>query len=165
MGEEVIQPNGGPSLAGGSPLRVGDRFGRLLVTATVPLVALCDCGQLVTDRKAYHLSHNRLRSCGCLKRERIAVPHESATWTGIRCLNPGEKVRFQRFAVTCKRCNQPSEVGYPALVTRKQPLHGCTRCAVAHRRGRWAVPISEIEGRAVKAALRAAAKAAAGDAP
>jgi hypothetical protein len=43
------------------------------------------------------------------------------------------------------------------------PLHGCVRCAVAHRRGRWALPISEIEGRAVKAALRAAAKAVAGD--
>lgn len=163
MGEEVTEPNGGPSPAGGSPLRVGDRFGRLLVTLTSPLVALCDCGQLVTDRKAYHLTHNRLRSCGCLRRERIAVPHESATWTGIRCLNPGEKVRFQRFAVTCKRCNQPSEVGYPALVTRKVPRHGCTRCAVAHRWSLKAVPISEIEGRAVKAAMRAAAKAVAGD--
>ena len=163
MGEEVIQPNGGPSLAGGSPLRVGDRFGRLLVTRTAPLVALCDCGSIVTDRRAYHLSHNRLRSCGCLRRERIAVPHESATWRDIQCLNPGEKVRFQRFAVTCKRCSYASEVGYPALVTRKQPLHGCARCALAHRRGRWAIPISEIEGRAVKAALRAAAKAVAGD--
>jgi hypothetical protein len=163
MGEEVIQPNGGPSLAGGSPLRVGDRFGRLLVTRTSPLVALCDCGSIVTNRKAYHLSHNRLRSCGCLRRERIEVPHESATWTGICCLNPGEKVRWQRFAVICKRCNQPSEVGYPALVSRKVPRHGCTRCAVAHRRGRWAMPDAETEERAAKAARRAAAKAAAGD--
>lgn len=159
MGEEVIQPTREPSPTGGSPVRVGDRFGRLLVTLTSPLVALCDCGKLVTDRKAYHLSHNRLRSCGCLRRERIAVPHESATWTGIRCLNPGEKVRWQRFAVVCKRCNQPSEVGYPALVTRKQPLHGCARCAVAHRKSRWAIPAED----AAKAAKRAAAKAVAGD--
>ena len=165
MGEEVSEPNGGPSLAGGSPLRVGDRFGRLIVTLTSPLVALCDCGQLVTNRKAYHLTHNRLRSCGCLKRERIAVPHESATWTGIRCLNPGEKVRFQRFAVTCKRCSYASEVGYPALVARKLPKYGCTRCALARRWSLGAVPISEIEGRAVKAALRAAAKAVAGEEP
>jgi hypothetical protein len=161
MGEEVIQPNGGPPASDGPPLRVGDRFGRLLVTATAPLVALCDCGSIVTDRKAYHLSHNRLRSCGCLKKERIAVPHESATWAGICCLNPGEKVRWQRFAVTCKRCDQPSEVGYPALVSRKQPLHGCARCALAHRRGRWAIPAGDAD----KAAKRAAAKAAAGDEP
>ena len=159
MGEEVSEPTREPSPTGGSPVRVGDRFGRLLVTLTSPLVALCDCGKLVTNRKAYHLSHNRLRSCGCLRRERIAVPHESATWTGIRCLNPGEKVRWQRFAVVCKRCNQPSEVGYPALVTRKQPLHGCTRCAVAHRKSRWAIPAED----AAKAAKRAAAKAVAGD--
>jgi len=159
VGQEVIQPTREPSPAGGSPVRVGDRFGRLIVTLTSPLVALCDCGQLVLDRKAYHLSHNRLRSCGCLRRERIAVPHESATWTGIRCLNPGEKVRWQRFAVVCKRCNQPSEVGYPALVTRKVPLHGCVRCAVAHRKSRWAIPAED----AAKAAKRAAAKAVAGD--
>jgi len=139
-------------------LNIGDRFGRLLVTRTSPLVALCDCGQLVTNRKAYHLSHNRLRSCGCLKRERIAVPHESATWRGIVCLNPADKVRYQRFAVTCKRCNQPSEVGYPALVTRKQPLHGCARCAVAHRKSRWAIPAEDADK-----ARRAAAKAVAGD--
>lgn len=144
-------------------LEIGMRFGRLVVTRMAPLVALCDCGQLVTNRKAYHLSHNRLRSCGCLRRERIAVPHESATWRDIRCLNSADKVRFQRFAVTCKRCNQPSEVGYPALVTRKVPLHGCARCAVAHRRGRWAIPDAEIEERAARAAKRAAAKAVAGD--
>lgn len=163
MGEEVSEPTREPSPTGGSPVRVGDRFGRLLVTLTSPLVALCDCGKLVTNRKAYHLSHNRLRSCGCLRRERIAVPHESATWTGIRCLNPGEKDRWQRFAVVCKRCNQPSEVGYPALVTRKQPLHGCARCAVAHRKSRWGIPDAEIEERAARAAKRATAKAVAGD--
>lgn len=146
-------------------LEIGMRFGRLVVTRMAPLVALCDCGQLVTNRKAYHLSHNRLRSCGCLRRERIAVPHESATWRDIRCLNPGEKVRWQRFAVVCRRCSQPSEVGYPALVTRKVPLHGCARCAVAHRRGRWAIPDAEIEERAARAAKRAAAKAVAGDEP
>jgi hypothetical protein len=48
-------------------------------------------------------------------------------------------------------------------VTRKQPLHGCARCAVAHRRGRWGIPDAETEERAARAAKRAAAKAAAGD--
>ena len=109
------------------PVHVGERFGRLTVTSVRPFLMLCDCGTMVRDRVAHHVTRNRLRSCGCLKREKTEVPHTSFRWSEIRCVNPDEKVHFQRFDVTCVQCNRPSVVCY-ASVTSTKETRGCKLC-------------------------------------
>lgn len=54
---------------------VGQRFGRLIVTAPAPnqkWVCKCDCGNTITTYTA-NLTMGRTQSCGCLRTERIAA--------------------------------------------------------------------------------------------
>lgn len=106
---------------------VGDKFGRLTVTSLRPFLMACDCGAEVRNRCPHHVTHNRLRSCGCLRRERREVPHSSSRWSSIRCTNPEQKVHFQRFDVTCVKCKRPSTVCY-ASVTASAKTRGCALC-------------------------------------
>ena len=50
-------------------LKVGMRFGRLVLTEVYPIKALCDCGTLIDVRTSGTLRVGDVQSCGCLKKE------------------------------------------------------------------------------------------------
>lgn len=117
----------------GSPVKVGDRYGRLIVTQLAPFRALCDCGTLVENRKAYHLTRNRVRSCGCLARERRpqAVPSSTGRWSSVECIDESQKHVFRRYRVTCARCGATHERGVESLEERPAGI-GCITCLARH---------------------------------
>lgn len=89
-------------------VKVGDRFGRILVTAVLPhckAKGVCDCG---ANWKGcvFNLLSSNTKSCGCLNQEKMEVRHKEqvkhglagsliyARWTGIldRCKKSKIKV-------------------------------------------------------------------------
>lgn len=88
----------------------GQRFTRL--TAQWPVgqqsrgtywLCLCDCGTLRIVRGP-HLTHNRIKSCGCLRRE---VSKENATKHGLRAFYPDEYVAWSNMRNRCNNQNRP----------------------------------------------------------
>lgn len=87
----------------------GQRFDRLVVTGRVPSKrpqsmwqCVCDCGEPTTVRSD-HLLEGRVRSCGCIKKDRPSnlrhghsrggrVSRAYGSWRGMlrRCLSPKE---------------------------------------------------------------------------
>jgi hypothetical protein len=75
---------GPPANAGTSNVKVGERFGRLVVTEILPASkdaagypllrarVLCDCGTS-KDVRRRDLRNGKTRSCGCLGREKLAL--------------------------------------------------------------------------------------------
>jgi len=67
-----------------SRVAIGDRFGRLVVTALIQdkknpkARCVCDCGT-VTEPQRGALKNGRAMSCGCLRREKIAAHIASVT--------------------------------------------------------------------------------------
>lgn len=119
---EALMPSSG--------VQVGMRFGRLLVTKLRPMIALCDCGNIVTNRKAHDLAFGRLRSCGCLRAEKRRVYGPSKRWSAVELINPDAKSAHQRFRVTCSQCGHTCERGIGA-VARDVERVGCQACAAA----------------------------------
>lgn len=111
-----------------SGVQVGMRFGRLLVTKLRPMVALCDCGNIVTNRRAHHLAFGRLRSCGCLRKEKVRVLTPNERWSSVECIDATEKIQYRKFRVTCARCDAQHVRTYSAFAEGSQG-RGCISCA------------------------------------
>lgn len=85
-------------------LEVGQRFGRLLVTQVRPkLTMMCDCGTEVTDRVPSHVVVNRLKSCGCIRRNAVKkAGYQHNDWTLIEKTQDGPSAYQRLWSVRCK---------------------------------------------------------------
>ena len=92
---------------------VSQRFGRLVVVADSGLrtrgnnrlwYCRCDCGQLTTVSRG-NLTGGKTRSCGCLRRERLAARNRARIAHGIQAPVPPERAAWE------------------ALVQRPEPVH------------------------------------------
>lgn len=95
---------------------VGQRFGRLVVVADSGLrtrgnnrlwYCRCDCGQLTTVPRG-NLAHGKTRSCGCLRRERLAARNRARIVPAIRGGTPA---------------GSPEQAAWEALVQRGELVH------------------------------------------
>ena len=136
-----------------SGVQVGMRFGRLLVTKMRPMIALCDCGNIVTNRQPYHLAHGRLRSCGCLRKDKRK--ETNARWASIELLNPEDKVEFRTYRVICTRCGTQHERGTESVL-RPTQTGGCSAC---YRRDKSEAHAKIAATKLAKAQRKAAADA------
>jgi 5-methylcytosine-specific restriction endonuclease McrA len=69
-------------------VKIGDRFTRLLVVGLIPdrknpkAICLCDCGKTITPQRGA-LKNSRAKSCGCLRRELLAMHVQKIKGTGV----------------------------------------------------------------------------------
>lgn len=95
----------------------GRRFGRLVAVACcgrnpTRWQCRCDCGGVIAVRGC-HLATSHVRSCGCLRREKMAALHTThgqcftptwQSWAGMlgRCSNPKKKNYYGRGIIVCE---------------------------------------------------------------
>lgn len=147
---------------------VGDRFGRLVVTANAApakngrrrVRCKCDCGGVsITDPRL--LLSGRTRSCGCLHRETVGAKSKSRQkfttpandmpenniWQKMkqRCTNPNDKkypVYGGRGIKVCKRWSESFGAFLADMGRRPSPAHSIDRVDVdgdyEPRNCRWA---------------------------
>lgn len=110
-------------------MNIGERFGRLTVVGLLPMIAQCDCGNIVRNRKPSHLKTSRLRSCGCLLKDIIAARAHTSNerWSSIEVINPGEHIDLRRCRVTCAKCGVQHERDYRTAI-RPSKGFGCIKC-------------------------------------
>jgi len=98
------------------PIAIGDRFGRLVVTAEDVgrrhgerlVLVRCDCGKS-KEVRAGHLRSGVTTSCGCLRRERIGL---ASTTHGHRSGSPSPT--YYTWATMIQRCINPKTKRYPS---------------------------------------------------
>lgn len=99
----------------GTPISVGDRFGRLTVSKAVGnrmFECKCDCGGVknVSGQNLRHTDLKRsVRSCGCLQREYLNSPRSNGLYVG------GKKhPMLSTYHGMLTRCGNPKSKSFPA---------------------------------------------------
>jgi len=65
--------------------QVGDKIGRLTVESVKPVRLRCDCGTM-TAYTFTHVVSGRVRSCGCLRQEKVVTYAAGQEVAGMRLL-------------------------------------------------------------------------------
>lgn len=86
--------------------RVGERFGRLVVTGAEgkTRTLICDCGNTVTQTRTSNLTCGITRSCGCLRREVTSAVHTEHGATTARGSTPA----YRSWQGMIQRCTNPN---------------------------------------------------------
>lgn len=86
--------------------RVGERFGRLVVTDAIGKARTlrCDCGSIVHQSRTSNLTRGITRSCGCLRREVTASVHTEHGATSGRISTP----TYRSWQGMIQRCTNPN---------------------------------------------------------
>jgi len=95
----------------------GQRFGRLIVisrgentkTGQTTWVCKCDCGKNITPQAA-NIKNNRVRSCGCIRKEQLSARSKLTMTKHGLCKTPEYKTWGGMFT----RCTNKKADSYPA---------------------------------------------------